>query len=226
MNDLDADLKHMEGWIGGILSGLSLASRTRATRQISGLLRTGQARRIAAQRNPDGSAFAPRKKPKASKTAKSTKKFLYPTGGSGAARVVVMKSWTARGNLFTGLDVMRGEIRSFDKAKIIKWLPVSNLEQNKGARAPRAKSPIKLRIMFAKLRTSRHLRSGSSAQEAWVGFGNDAAGIAGVHQRGERDRPSARQAPVKYERRALLGLTDAEEQQILDMLVHMVADGG
>lgn len=224
MSDLDADLTHMEGWIGGILSGLSPASRTRAARQIASLLRTGQARRIAAQRNPDGSAFATRKKPKAAKTAKSTKKFLYPTGGSGTARVVLMKSWTARGGMFTGFDVMRGEIRSFEKAKIIKWLPVSNLEQNKGARAPRAKSPIKARIMFTKLRTSRYLRSGSSAQEAWVGFASEAAGIAGVHQRGEMDRPSARQAPVKYERRALLGLTNGEEQQLLDMLVHMVAD--
>lgn len=60
MDDLDA----LESWAGPLLARLSPAERRKAGFDIGRALRRSHQQRIAAQRNPDGSAFAPRK-PKA-----------------------------------------------------------------------------------------------------------------------------------------------------------------
>jgi len=58
MND---DLQQLHRWADGLLSKLSPASRTRLAQEIARSLRQSQSQRIAAQQNPDGSPFAPRK---------------------------------------------------------------------------------------------------------------------------------------------------------------------
>ncbi|MCY1283154.1 phage virion morphogenesis protein [compost metagenome] len=55
------DLKALENWAGALLAKLSAAERRKLTGEISRELRRSQQQRIAAQRNPDGSAYAPRK---------------------------------------------------------------------------------------------------------------------------------------------------------------------
>lgn len=55
------DLKALEDWAGALLAKLSAAERRKLTGEISRELRRSQQQRIAAQRNPDGSAYAPRK---------------------------------------------------------------------------------------------------------------------------------------------------------------------
>lgn len=55
------DLARLETWIGELLAKLSPAQRLRVARRIAVYLRRSQSRRIAAQRNPDGSSYAPRK---------------------------------------------------------------------------------------------------------------------------------------------------------------------
>lgn len=55
------ELAPLEDWIGRLLEGLVPAQRARALRRLATTLRRSQAQRIAAQQNPDGSAFAPRK---------------------------------------------------------------------------------------------------------------------------------------------------------------------
>lgn len=55
------DLSALEDWAGGLLARLEPAERRRLNQSIAQELRRSQRRRIAAQRNPDGTPFAPRR---------------------------------------------------------------------------------------------------------------------------------------------------------------------
>lgn len=86
----------------------------------------------------------------------------------------------------------------------------------------RRKGTIKRAAMFRKLRMAKHLKTGATDAEAWIGFTGRAGRIATIHQRGLADRPSARAKPVRYAKRELLGLTEAERSRALDMLLEAV----
>jgi phage gpG-like protein len=222
MSDNQAELERLESWIGGMIASLSPSEQAKATRAIANLVRGEQAKRIAAQRNPEGSAFAPRKPVSTQEPRNRALKFLYPEGGSGPPRAVLLKSWVRQGPLFTGFDIEAGGIRSFEKNKITKWLKASPEEQNKSAARLRQRPTIKSRIMFRKLRRYALLKAGSSRDQAWAGFDGVAAQIARVHQEGGLDRAAPKAPLVRYEQRKLLGLTEQEEQKILDLLVGMI----
>lgn len=55
------DLSALEDWAGALLNQLHPAERRKVTSDIARDLRRSQQQRIAAQKNPDGSAYAPRK---------------------------------------------------------------------------------------------------------------------------------------------------------------------
>lgn len=55
------DLRAIEDWAGALLARLSTTERRRLNQDIARELRRSQQQRIAAQRNPDGSAYAARK---------------------------------------------------------------------------------------------------------------------------------------------------------------------
>lgn len=55
------DLQAIETWAATLLARLTPAARRRLTRQIATGLRQRNSQRIDAQRNPDGSAYEPRK---------------------------------------------------------------------------------------------------------------------------------------------------------------------
>lgn len=55
------DLQRLEDWAGPLLRQLQPAQRTRLSRAIGTALRRNQQKRIAGQKNPDGSPYAPRK---------------------------------------------------------------------------------------------------------------------------------------------------------------------
>ncbi|TKC83463.1 phage virion morphogenesis protein [Trinickia terrae] len=55
------ELNAVEAWANALLAQLSPAARRAATRDIARKLRITQQMRIAAQQNPDGSAYEPRK---------------------------------------------------------------------------------------------------------------------------------------------------------------------
>ena len=73
--------------------------------------------------------------------------------------------------------------------------------------------------MFRKLRLAKNLKAGGDANELWIGFAGRASRVATVHQEGLVDAPAPGQRKVRYARRVLLGLTEAERQRILDMLL-------
>lgn len=146
------NLQALEEWAAPLLAKLEPAERRKLAQQVGRELRRSQQQRIGEQRNPDGTAYAPRK-------AKN----------------------------------LRG------KAGRIK------------------------RRMFAKLRQAKHLRVQSSAEGVAIGFTGRVARIARVHQYGLRDRPERGQADVQYERRELLGFTEADLELIRDQLLEHLA---
>lgn len=55
------DLRALEDWAGALLNKLEPSARRKLNQAIARDLRRSQQQRIAAQRNPDGTPFAPRK---------------------------------------------------------------------------------------------------------------------------------------------------------------------
>lgn len=128
-------------WLNAALAPLGPAQRRFLFRDIARYLQKSQSDRIAAQKNPDGSAFE--------------------------------------------------------------------------ARKPRQKQKgIRQRAMFARIRTRKHFKYRSSANEAAVGFTGRIAEIAKVHQLGLVAEVEKGGPLVKYARRELLGLSDADMSAI------------
>ncbi|UOF16462.1 phage virion morphogenesis protein [Lysobacter capsici] len=141
------ELQQLEAWVAPLLAKLEPSQRRALARTIGGELRRGQIQRIRDQRNPDGSAYAPRKRDEAGK-----------------------------------------------------------IKRRKAA-------------MFQRITQARYLKIEASERGAAVGFLGRVARIARVHQEGLTDRVDRDGPSVRYERRQLLGFTEAERQAIRDLLV-------
>ncbi|KRA15354.1 phage virion morphogenesis protein [Lysobacter sp. Root604] len=145
------ELHQLETWAAPFLAKLSSAERRGLARRIGTTLRRSQAQRIKDQLNPDGSAYAPRKRDQA------------------------------------------GEIKRRKER------------------------------MFQRITQARHLRVEASDQAVAVGFMGRVARIAMVHQEGQADRVTRKGSSVRYERRQLLGFSDAERSTIRDLIVEHLA---
>ncbi len=73
--------------------------------------------------------------------------------------------------------------------------------------------------MFEKLKMARYLKAKGSPQEVVVGFAGRVSRIARVHQYGLRDRADRNAPEIDYPRRALLGLRDAESEDLRDLIL-------
>lgn len=72
------DLRALEDWAGALLAKIEPKERRKINQAIARELRRSQQLRIKAQRNPDGSAYAPRKKePKRTKSGKIKQKAMF-----------------------------------------------------------------------------------------------------------------------------------------------------
>jgi len=218
------DLAEIERVAGGLLRGLSSGERRGLMRRMARELAISQRERITAQRQPDGTAFEPRKRKNPPITGRGAACFLYPAGGGGEPRRVIMKSFTwGSGRMLTGFDIEAGGIRSFEFDRIVKWLPVPEQHRNKSVGKPLRKGGLRRRAMFQRLASSRFLRTGTDDRGFWVGFLGKVSTIASVHQKGLRDKPSLRAEAVDYPRRELLGATAADRERLLDLLYDHLA---
>lgn len=147
------NLRALDDWAGALMQRLSPAERRQLTREIGRELRRRTAQRIAAQQNPDGTPFAPRK---------------------------------------------------------------PQLRQQAGRIKRRAK-------MFGKIKQARWLKVKSTADSIAIGYAGRIAEIARVHQYGLKDRPAPGVRDVRYARRELLGLSDADLELIRDLLLDQLA---
>lgn len=145
------DLQRVDDWLAALLANLEPAARNRMMRQLAQELRRSQQQNIRLKRNPDGTAFEPRRV-----TARSKK----------------------------------GRIK---------------------------------RQMFAKLRTTKYLKTAATADSASVQFDGKVQRIARVHHYGLRDRVSRKGPMVKYAERRLLGLNKHLIKASKDMLVYWLS---
>lgn len=219
------DLAEVERIAGALIRSLSSGQRRGLMRRMARTLAQSQRDRIAAQRQPDGSKFEARKEKAQPVTGRGATCFLYPSGGGGEPRKVIMKSFAwGNGRMMTGYDIEAGAIRSFEFDKVVKWLPVPEEHRNAGGGKLRRRGGLRRRAMFRRLASAKFLRTGADDQGFWVGFSGKVSQIAGVHQYGLRDKPSLRAQAVPYARRELLGPTPPDSDRLLDMLYTHIAD--
>lgn len=76
------------------------------------------------------------------------------------------------------------------------------------------------RQMFAKLRTTKYLKTAASADSASVQFEGKVQRIARVHHYGLRDRVSRKGAEVRYAERRLLGINKLVDDVISDTILN------
>lgn len=79
------------------------------------------------------------------------------------------------------------------------------------------------RAMFARLRTTRFLKTEADAGAAVVTFAASAQRIAQVHQFGLRDRVNKAGLQVNYARRELLGFEDGDVERLADVVLAHLA---
>lgn len=152
MSDDLSGLADLEAIANATLRKMAGPQRRKLLRRMGQTIRGSQAKRIAAQQNPDGSAYAPRK-------SKATGKAQSKKG-----------------------SIRRGK-------------------------------------MFRKMRQYKYLQIGTDAEGLWVGYSGAASRVGNVHQDGEFDKPNPNAKPMRYPRRILLGLTEADRDELADMLL-------
>ncbi len=211
------DLLELEAMAGAIIRALTSSERRTLLRRMASRLALSQRQRIAAQRQPDGSAFEARKQKTQPISSRGPACFLYPS--SDGARRVIMKgfAWDNERKM-TGFDIEVGGIRSFQFDKVIKWLPVPEEHRGGGGSKLRRKGGLRRRAMFRRLSSGRYLRSGVEDRGFWVGFSGKASEIAGIHQHGLRDKPSLRARAIPYPKRELIGTTEADREMLINLL--------
>ena len=146
------DLQRVDDWLAALLANLEPAARNRMMRQLAQELRRSQQQNIRLQRNPDGTAFEPRRV-----TARSKK----------------------------------GRIK---------------------------------RQMFAKLRTTKYLKTAATADSASVQFDGKVQRIARVHHYGLRDRVRRNGPEARYPARRLLGVNGEVETITRDTLLQWLSN--
>ncbi|HCM9138204.1 TPA: phage virion morphogenesis protein [Enterobacter cloacae subsp. cloacae] len=80
------------------------------------------------------------------------------------------------------------------------------------------------RQMFAKLRTTKYLKTAATADSASVQFDGNVQRIARVHHYGLRDRVRSNGPLVRYDKRRLLGVNNKVNGMISEMLLKWLAE--
>lgn len=89
--------------------------------------------------------------------------------------------------------------------------------------AARSKKGRIKRQMFAKLRTTKYLKTSASADSASVEFEGKVQRIARVHHYGLRDRVSRKGPEIRYAERRLLGVNNEVETVTRDIFFHWLS---
>ncbi|KKC61685.1 tail protein [Citrobacter amalonaticus] len=121
-------------------------------------------------------------------------------------------------------------------AEIAKELRRSQQQRIKQQKAPdgtpyqaRKRQPLRAkkgrikRAMFQKLRTSRYMKASGRNDAAVVEFTGKVQRIAQIHQLGLKDRPNPHAQDVQYPARQLLGLSDASNQFVEELILKFLS---
>ena len=195
---LENDLKQL-------LATTSPAYRKKLAGKLAKAIRDDQQKRIRRQKNPDESDYEPRKR----KVLRSQKKLRFIYRGE----VRRLRNWQAskgrRGRTITGFDEDKNAVRTFYRGDIEQFLDIdfSSVKRTSGRSTP----------MFRRLRTAHYLKIKTTSDSAVVGFQGKAAAIARAHQYGLEDSINTL-AKTRYPKRELLGLSEHERLQLLELI--------
>ena len=225
MSDRDEALREFEAIVAGLIGRLEAGERSRLLRKMAHALRASQAKRMRAQRDPEGLSWVPRKTPRAHKANRPIR-FLYKKPGAEQSRVADLKSWRRDGPHIVGYDREAGGLRTFLRARIIRHLPPEG-SADPGAmesslRGAKGQIRKKAKAMFVRMRTPRHLKAGGTPTSAWVDFTDRAARIARVSQFGLRDKVGKEGMEVRYPQRVLLGFSIEDREAMLSTVLEHV----
>ncbi|MBV6795366.1 phage virion morphogenesis protein [Xanthomonas euvesicatoria] len=78
---------------------------------------------------------------------------------------------------------------------------------------------VKRKKMFAKLRQAKYFKVSASPNQVSVGFMGRVSRIARVHQEGLTERVRKSGPNARYEKRVLLGFTELDRKNIMDLLI-------
>lgn len=223
MKDIDGELKALEAVLSGLVEQATPAQRSALTRKMAHALRNSQARRMRAQRDPEGEAWTPRKKRPRDQRANRPIRFLYRKPGASEPRVADLRSWRKEGPYIIGFDREADAIRTFMRARIVRHLPpIGTADPGKLDSDLRGKSG-RIRksaaAMFEKMRSPRHLKQGSTPTSAWVAFTDRAERIARVSQFGLKDKVAPKGPEVRYPQRVLLGPSLEDREAMISLAV-------
>lgn len=211
------EIQHLHKIAETLLEKLQPVQRRRMLFRMAMEMRRTNQRRMASQKAPDGSSWEKRKRQAKAKPAARPARFLYPDGGSGAPRLVDMRSWIGRGEYLVGFDREAGGLRTFQKSKIIKWVTPAGSAGADGDPVPKRRA--RSAQMFRGLRSGKHLKAGADQNGGWIEFTQRASGIALVHHEGLRDRVVENGPEVDYPRRELIGFGREDETRLLNLFI-------
>lgn len=221
MKDTDDELKKLEAVLAGMVQSMDAAGRSVLTRKMAHALRDSQARRIRAQNDPEGQAWTPRKQRPRDRRANRPIRFLYRKPGASEPRIADLRSWRKEGPYIIGFDREADNIRTFLRGRIIRHLPPIGAadpgQMESALRGKKGHIRTKSAAMFVKMRTSRHLKQGSSPTSAWVEFADRAARIARVSQFGLKDKVAPMGPEVRYPQRTLLGYSIEDREALISI---------
>ena len=121
------DLRKLEDWAGALLVKLEPKERRKINQTIARELRRSQQQRIRAQRNPDGTTYAPRKKtPQRTKTGRIKQKAMFKKL-SLASRLRMNSSANAVGIAFMSRNARIARVHQY------------GLHDSPGGKSPRVK---------------------------------------------------------------------------------------
>lgn len=196
-----------------LLQATKPAKRREIARKLAVAVRQAQQAHLHAQQTPDGQPFEPRR----NKVLRGSARLVFVYQGQVRTLNNFRSSRGRSGRLITGFDDDRGAVRSFNRRHISRYLELD--------RRAVQRTTVRSDPMFKRLRTHRYLRINTSPDSAVVGFQQQAARIAREHHYGLTGTVNAL-AQVKYPQRPLLGLSDAEKMNLLDIIYQALLTGG
>lgn len=203
-----ADLQALETWAAQCLQKLGPSGRRRLTVQIALDLRRANARRMNAQKDPDGQAWEGRKR---TRKAAPVIRYLYKKR-DGGIRELEMSSYARQSGRVTGYDKEARGIRTMLNTGILRKLTPLHASST-AARTRRAAK------MMQGLSKSTNLKTQASTSAAVVEFADKVQRIAAVHHWGKRERVAPGGPEYDYPERALLGISGEDALRIRDTIL-------
>lgn len=212
--------RQLQNWLAPTLHALGDKQRKKLMSEIGLELAKSNRNRIKAQVEPDGTPFKPRKE---KKPVNKPVKFLYEKPG-GIKRMAAMKSFRDEGDRMIGYDREARGIRTFLKRRI-RYYTRPDFSGGGGGRLRSERGKVRRKAMFRKISKAQNLRMLYHGTDGVaVGFVRGAAGIAAVHQYGEKVRMEHHGAMADYPKRELIGLSQADIQMIQDKVIDHITN--